>query len=247
MPDTIQQTAERLRLDVAACTRMFNDLRILDHSGHVSARLPDGGGFLIQAVAASRAQLEPGDLFTMTLDGEILDGPADTRPASEFHIHSEIYKVRPDVNAVLHAHPQVPILFTIAEGAELKMVINHGYRWRTGVPTHPDTAHIDTPALGRAMAETLGDHNALLLRAHGIVLVSETVQTLLVDGIQFDRNARAQLEAARLGPPVPMSDLELDIFEQRFDRPHHAEKLWKYYTSRGFEQGVLPAGWQNAL
>ncbi|MEK9684323.1 MAG: class II aldolase/adducin family protein [Rhodospirillaceae bacterium] len=245
MPDTLVASAELIKFEVASLTRMFNDLKILDHSGHVSARLPDGN-FLMQGVNASRALLTPEDLFTMTLDGEILEGPQGTRPASEFHIHSEIYKARPDVNAVLHAHPQVPVLFTIAEGAELKMVINHGYRWRKGVPTHPDTAHISSPELGKALVNTLADHNALLLKAHGIVLVSESVSTLLIDGIQFDRNAKTQLEAARLGTPVALSSEELDTFEERFDRPHHADKLWKYYTSRAVDQGVLPGNWVNA-
>jgi L-ribulose-5-phosphate 4-epimerase len=245
MPDTLVASAELIKFEVASLTRMFNDLKILDHSGHVSARLPDGN-FLMQGVSASRALLTPEDLFTMTLDGEILEGPQGTRPASEFHIHSEIYKARPDVNAVLHAHPQVPVLFTIAEGAELKMVINHGYRWRKGVPTHPDTAHISSPELGKALVNTLADHNALLLKAHGIVLVSESVSTLLIDGIQFDRNAKTQLEAARLGTPVALSSEELDTFEERFDRPHHADKLWKYYTSRAVDQGVLPGNWVNA-
>jgi len=247
MPDTISPSIDALRHSVAACTRLFNDLGIMDHSGHVTARLPGDGGFLIQGIHASRALLEPDDLFVMTFDGEILSGPEGTRPAAEYHIHSEIYKARPDVNAVVHSHPMVPILFTIAEGAQLKMVINHGYRWRTGVPTHPDTAHINTPAIGRAMVDTMGDCNAVLLRAHGIVLVSEGIPELLIDGIQFDRNARAQLEAERLGPAISMSDEELDIFEERFDRPNHAEKLWKYYTGRAFDQSVLPAGWQNAI
>jgi L-ribulose-5-phosphate 4-epimerase len=247
MPDTVTTDTSQLRIAVAMCTRLFNDLNILDHSGHVTARLPDNSGFLIQGVDASRAQLEPEDLFTLSFDGEIQDGPGGTRPASEYHIHSEIYKARPDVNSILHAHPKGPVLFTIAEGAELKMVINHGYRWRTGVPVHPDTAHINSVQLGEEMVATLANHNALLLRAHGIVLVSESIPTLLIDGIQFDRNANAQLEASRLGTPIAMSDKDLDIFEERFDRDHHAEKLWKYYTSRGFEQGVLPAGWQNTL
>ena len=242
MPDSLQITTEQLKFEVATCTRMFNDLGIMDHSGHVTARLPDGN-FVIQGIHASRAQLTPDDLFTVTLDGEILDGPEGTRPASEFHIHSEIYRARPDVNSVLHAHPQVPILFTMAEGAELKMVINHGYRWRTGVPTHPDTAHINSPGLGKAMVETLGDHNAVLLKAHGIVLASENIPSLLIDGIQFERNAKAQIEAMRLGPPIALTDEELDIFEERFDRGNHAIKLWKYYAGRGVEQGLLPGNW----
>lgn len=247
MPDSLSVSVDRQRYAVAACTRMFNDLKILDHSGHVTVRLPDKSGFLIQAVHASRAQLMPDDLFTVSLDGEILDGPAGTGPASEFHIHSEIYKARPDVNAVLHAHPRVPILFTIAEGAELVMVLNHGYRWRNGVPVHPDTAHIDTPELGRAMVETMGDANAVLLRAHGIVLASETIQSLLIDGIHFDRNAQALLEASRLGRPIPMTDAEFDIFEQRFDRPKHGVKLWHYYSTRAIETGVLPEEWRNVI
>jgi len=247
MPDSLAVSVDQQRYAVAACTRMFNDLKILDHSGHVTVRLPDKSGFLIQAVHASRAQLMPEDLFTVSFDGEILDGPAGTRPASEFHIHSEIYKARPDVNAVLHAHPKVPILFTIAEGAELVMVLNHGYRWRNGVPVHPDTAHIDTPELGRAMVETMGDANAVLLKAHGIVLASESIQSLLIDGIHFDRNAQALLEASRLGKPIPMTDAEFDIFEQRFDRPKHGIKLWHYYSTRAIETGVLPGEWRTAI
>ena len=247
MPDSLNVSVDQLKYAVAACTRMLVDLQILDHSGHVSVRLPDNSGFLIQAVHASRAQLRPEDLFTVSFDGKILDGPADTRPASEFHIHSEIYKARPDVNAVLHAHPKVPILFTIAEGAKLIMVLNHGYRWRNGVPVHPDTAHIDTPELGREMVETLGDANAVLLRAHGIVLVSESIESLLIDSIHFDRNAQAQLEATRLGPPIPMSDAEFDVFEQRFDRPKHGVKLWHYYSTRAMERGVLPTEWSNLI
>lgn len=245
--DSIDNTVARLGLEVAACTRIFNAEGVMDYSGHVSARLPDGSGFLVQSVKASRAGLTPDDLYTLSLEGEILNGPEGTQPCSEFHIHSEIYKARDDVNAVLHAHPDGPILFTIAEGAKLEMVRNHGYRWRNGVPVHPDTAHINSVQLGREMVETLGDCNVVLLRAHGVVLVAESVPTLLIDGIHFEENARAVLELAPLGKPIPMSDAELDIFEQRFDRPHHADKLWTYYVSRGRDDGLIPKDWGNLI
>lgn len=236
----------RLKHQVAACTRIFNEEHILDFSGHVSARTPDGN-FVVQSVHASRAELEVDDLYTMTLDGQIVDGPKDTRPVSEYHIHSEIYRARPEVGAVLHAHPEVPILFTIAKGAKLVMVKNHGYRWRKGVPVHRDTAHVNTPALGRSLVDTMGACNAALIRAHGIVVVAEDVPHLLIDGVHFDENAHALLEAFRLGPPDPMTDEELDIFEERFDRPKHAVKLWHYYTKRGFSSGLLPEDWKGAI
>ena len=247
MPDSLTLPVDQQRVAIAACTRIFHHLKILDHSGHVSVRLPYDGGFLIQAVAASRGKLEPEDIFTLGLDGEIFDGPAGTVPAAEFHIHSEIYKARPEMNAVLHAHPKVPILFTIAEGAKLIMVLNHAYRWRNGVPVHPDSAHIDTGELGRDMVATMGDANAVLLRAHGIVLASENIQSLLIDGIHFDRNAQALFESTSLGKPIPMSDAEFDIFEERFDRAKHGAKLWHHYATSAIEAGVLPEAWRDVV
>jgi L-ribulose-5-phosphate 4-epimerase len=247
MPDSLTLPVDQQRVAVAACTRMFHHLKILDHSGHVSVRLPDNGGFLIQAVAASRGKLEPGDIFTLGLDGKILDGPPDTTPASEFHIHSEIYKARPEINSVLHAHPKVPVLFTIAEGARLRMVINHAYRWRAGVPVHPDPAHIDTVALGREVVETMGNAYAVLLRAHGIVLASENIQSLLIDGVHFNRNAEAQYEATLLGKPIPLSDADFDTFEKRFNRAKHGRKLWHHYATSAIEAGILPEAWRDVI
>ena len=247
MPDNLAASMDLHRTAIAACTRMFTDMRILDHSGHVTVRLPDNSGFLIQSINASRSQLLPSDIFAVDFDGKIIDGPSDTRPAGEYPIHSEIYKVRPDVNAVLHAHPKVPILFTIAEGAELIPVTNHAYRWRNGIPVHADTGHIDTADLGRAMVETMGEANVVLLRAHGIVLASENIQSLLIDGVHFDRNAQAQFDASRLGKPIPMSAAEFDIFESRFDRTNHGIKLWHHYASTAIEAGIMPADWRDVI
>jgi L-ribulose-5-phosphate 4-epimerase len=247
MPDSLTVSVDHQRAAIAACTRMFTDQKILDHSGHVSVRLPDNSGFLIQSIHASRARLSPQDIFALTFDGEIIEGPSDTRPVSEFHIHSEIYKARPEVNAVLHAHPKVPVLFTIAEGARLQMVINHAYRWRNGVPVHPDPAHIDTPELGREVVATMGDANALLLRAHGVVLVSEDIQSLLIDGIHFNRNAQAQYEATILGKPIPLSEADFDTFETRFNRAKHGRKLWHHYATCAIEAGTLPDAWRDVI
>ena len=247
MANTNITNIDSLRYGISACTRLLNMEGILDYSGHVSARLPNNEGFLIQSRHASRATLAPEDIYALDFDGEVIDGPQDTRPVSEFYIHSEIYKLRPDVNAILHAHPDVPILFTIAKGAELLMVKNHGYRWRSGVPTHPDIGHINSSELGKALATTLGEHNAALVRAHGVVLVSESIPALLIDAIHFDDNARALLELSRLGPPLPLTDKEIDMFMDRFNRGHHAEKLWHYYTKRAFDSGTLPDDWQTKV
>jgi L-ribulose-5-phosphate 4-epimerase len=240
-------TVESLKIEVAACTRLLNSEGILGYSGHVSTRLPDGETLLIQSFDASRSDLIPDELYIVDLDGNVLDGPSDARPVNEVEIHSEVLRARPDINAVLHYHPEVATLFTMVEGIELIPMKNHAYRWASGIPTHPESWHIDTPERGRAMAETLGNHNAVLLRAHGAVLVSEDIPSLMVDAVHFEENAQALYDAARLGTVIPLSAVETSEFGANFKRTNHAVKLWRYYLSRGLESGAIPAEWEETL
>ena len=69
---------------------------------------------------------------------------------------------------------------------------------------------------------TLCYRNAVLLGANGIVLVSESVPKLLIDGIQFDRNLRIHQELARSSPLLALSEDGFDTFEKRLNRRHHA-------------------------
>ncbi len=240
-------TVENLKIEVAACTRLLNAEGILGYSGHVSVRLPDGESLLIQSFDASRSDLVPGELYIVDLDGNVLDGPSDARPVNEVEIHSEVLRARPDVNAVLHYHPEIATLFTMVEGIELIPMKNHAYRWASGIPTHPESWHIDTPERGKAMAQTMGPHNAVLLRAHGAVLVSEDIPSLMVDAVHFEENAKSLYDAARLGKVLPLSADETREFGANFKRRNHAVKLWRYYLSRGLESGAIPQEWAEAL
>ena len=248
MPDTLSNsTVERLKIEVAACTRLLNNEGILGYSGHVSVRLPDRDTLLIQSFDASRNDLSPEDLYIVDLDGNILDGPADARPVNEVEIHSETLRARDDVNAVLHYHPEIATLFTMVDDVELKPMKNHAYRWSSGIPTHPESWHIDTPERGRAMAETLADNNAVLLRAHGAVIVAESIPALMVDAVHFEENAKAMYDAARLGRPRLLSSEEISEFAANFKRDKHAVKLWRYFLSRGVESGAIPKDWGEIL
>ena len=176
--DTLSNSAVELaKIEVAACTRLRNHEGGLGYSGHVSQRLPDGDTLLIQAFDASRNDLTPEDLYVIDLDGNVLDGNPDARPVIELEIHSEIMRARTDINAVLHWHPEIATLFTLVEGVKLVPMKNHAYRWASGIPIHPESWHIDTQERGRAMVETMGEHNAVLLRAHGAVIGAERRQS----------------------------------------------------------------------
>ena len=72
-----------LRAQVAACTRIMNAEGLIDYSGHVSARLPDGSGLIIQSFDDSRAALSPDDLLECDFDGNVISGPPGKAPPRE--------------------------------------------------------------------------------------------------------------------------------------------------------------------
>jgi L-ribulose-5-phosphate 4-epimerase len=236
-----------LRHRVAALSLLLNAENILGYSGHISVRLPDRDEFLIQPVDQSRAQLRPEHLLVCGMDGKSRSTPNRARPPAEVYIHSEIFRARPDVNAVAHFHHDLTTTFSLVEGAQLVPIKNHAVRWESGIPTHPDPSHVSSPALGRSLAETLGPHHALLIRAHGEVVVAENLSALLSDCIHFVENAEALYRAATLGKVIPLTGTEMAAFRHDFRRDAHASKLWSYYVGKGLDSGALPPDWAETL
>ena len=237
---------QALREEVAVCTRIMNSAGLIDYSGHVSARLPDGGGLIIQSFNDSRAALAPEDLLVCDFGGNVLAGRGDKKPPREIFIHTEIMKARPDVNAAGHFHPETATMFTLVEDRPLVPVKNHAARWIDGIPVHPDPAHINSMSAGEALAVTLGVCHAALIRAHGVVVTAESVPALLVDSVHFEENAKTLFHAAMLGKVQGLSRDEMEAFLSRFNRSAHIEKLWKYYLGRGVDEGKIPDGWLPA-
>lgn len=240
MSDAIET---KLRHQVAAVSLLLNAENILGYSGHVSVRLPRRDAFLIQPVDQSRAALRPEHLLVCGMDGKSREHSNRARPPSEVFIHTEIFRARSDVNAVAHFHHDLTTAFSLVEGVALTPIKNHAVRWESGIPTHPDPSHVSTPELGRAVAETLGPHHALLIRAHGQVVVAEDLPALLCDCVHFVENAEALYRAATLGKVKPLTQTEMDAFRDDFHRGHHAAKLWSYFVGKGLASGVIPEDW----
>ncbi len=232
---------QQLRKELAAATRMLVDAGIMGYSGHLSARPSDLDRLLIQPIDDPRAGLRGERLLLVDFDGGVLEG--EGKPPSELAIHTEIYRARPEVRSVAHFHHDPTTMFTMADDCPLVAVKNHASRWASGVPVHPDPSHMATADQGRALAATLGEADAALLRGHGEVVVAEDVLTLFADVIHFVENADALAIAARLGPVVPLTAAECDRFLATFKRERHARKLWSYHTWVATRRGTLPAGW----
>ncbi|HEX4195246.1 MAG TPA: class II aldolase/adducin family protein [Stellaceae bacterium] len=238
---------QSLRHQVAAVSLLLNAENILGYSGHISVRIPGTDNFLIQPVDQSRAQLRPEHLLVCGMDGKSLERSNRARPPSEVYIHTEIFRARPDVNAVAHFHHDLTTTFSLVEGAQLVPIKNHAVRWESGIPTHADPSHVSSPELGRSVAETLGPHQAMLIRAHGQVVVAEDLPSLLSDCVHFVENAEALYRAATLGKVLPLTAKEMEAFHHDFRRDSHAAKLWSYYVGKGLDGGTLPRDWARIL
>ncbi len=223
---------------VAAACRMLHMEGLLNYSGHISARLPGRQGLAIHPLMESRAAIRPEDVLLCDFDARLLPDSPPGQPPLETFIHTEIYRARPDVQAVVHTHSELAAAFTLARAPLLPMK-SHAVRWASGVPIHPDPSHIGSAEQGREVAETLGAHNAALLRAHGGVIVAESVECALVDCVHFEENARAQVQARAIGELLPLTEEELTLLRSRSNRDQHVAKLWRYYVERGMSTGAL--------
>ena len=245
-PPRSNSAVEEVALETAATTRMLEAKGILDYSGHVSTRIPGRDAFVIQIGSDSRAELAPESMLVVDYDGKVLEG--DGQPPSELPIHLEILRARPDVQSVLHSHMELAIAFTMMEGVTLVPMRARASRWKSGIPIDPDPSHIKFPEQGRALARTLGPHHAVLMRAHGLCLVAESVQALFVDAVHFKENASAQMQALQTGAkPMPLTDAEIEQIERMEMRDWHIKKLWNYYIRKGLTEDTLPQAWADEL
>lgn len=225
-----------LRQEIATCTRLLVMQGVMDFSGHVSARIPGTDRVLIQPRDTSRAALTADDILLVDLDGKVLEGKGPT--PSETALHTAVYRARPDALTVCHGHPSISTLFSVVD-RPLVAVRNFAYRF-DAVPIHPDTTHIRSAEQGRALSQTLGSHNVCLLRGHGTVVVSSSMQELLMDCLDFEENARCLLYATALGSLFPITKDEVAELRASYGRSdYRAGKLWEHYVHKGNVAGIL--------
>ena len=218
-----------VRAELATCIRMLEYLELIDFSGHVSMRTPQKDDeILINSWGASRCCLGPQDIVRANLDGEALD--ADTIVPSEIHIHTAVYRRRPDINTVAHLHPPVTTALSVA-GRTYVPVMHHGAIFGSGVPVHDNCGHVNSSQKGDALAATLGDHRAMIMRGHGAVVVAESVKAVFFGSVYLEDNASKLAESLKLGKPISLRDDELQAAAGIW-RQNQFDKIWQYYQEK---------------
>jgi 3,4-dihydroxyphthalate decarboxylase len=208
--------------------------------GHVSARTPDG-----DMLVRCRGREEAGVVATavqavrrLGLDGRHLEDSAGYEAPKELPIHTVIYRSRPDVGAVVHAHPRSAVLCSLAGltpqpviGAynipALRMALK-------GVPVFPRSVLIAREELAQEMVAEMGSAEVCLLRGHGVVAVGPTVESAAVAAVNLEELTDLTVSLKLLGvapPPVPEADLqELPDLGRHFND----ELAWRALQSETF-------------
>lgn len=178
--------------------------------GHVSCRVPGTNHVLIlghiHSEGRNLANTDVDDIVTVDIDGNFIEGRIDA--VDERYAHTEVYKVRPDVHAVVHAHPTMATAFGIA-GVNILPVGNRGSIFAPQVPILEFDMQIDTPERGRMVAQAIGKGCAVILKNHGVVVTSDTIENVCISLFALEETAQLHWYAAQLGKVEPVSDSEV--------------------------------------
>ena len=219
--------------DLVAANRILAQEQILDGYGHVSARNPRRTDRFLLARSVAPELVTTADIMEYDLDGAPLDARGRTSYRERF-IHSEIYRVRADVNAIVHCHTESLIPFGVSR-VPLRPVYHQSAFVAEGIPVFEirDAAGmtnmlIGDGALGRALAQTLANKPAALMRGHGAVVVGDTIPTTVGRSVYLEMNARLQAQAMALGGPLTFLDAEeARLYYATPDPYGRAWELWK--------------------
>jgi ribulose-5-phosphate 4-epimerase/fuculose-1-phosphate aldolase len=217
---------QTLKEQLALCLRMLEHNGIIDYNGHASIR--HGDGMLINIGSAQRSQLTADDICLTDLNGQVLEGAG--KPPLEFHLHAGIYKARPDVGAICHAHPKWSTYLTMTGHPYLPV-------FAQGTLVHPvpllDTPDsINSPEMSARLCKTLGDRPAALMKSHGAVTVGASIQEAFVLLNYLEENAERQYRALLIGKPYVFSDDEIAAAAKKLHNPGLFQRTWDHHVAK---------------
>ena len=193
--------------DLVAANRILAEHGVIDAYGHVSIRSPRDPKRFILARNIAPETVQAGDLLEYGLDGEPLDPARKGDSVSERYIHSEVYRARPEVMAVVHNHSPSVVPFSVTN-VPMRALFHMAAFVGEGVPNFEirdvqpgSDLLVKTAPLGKALAATLGTKPAALMRGHGSVVVGENLPRAVGRSVYLELSAQLQMQALTLAGP----------------------------------------------
>jgi ribulose-5-phosphate 4-epimerase/fuculose-1-phosphate aldolase len=219
-----------LREKVALGCRILAKLELVDYLGHVSARVPGTDQVLIRARGA-----EQGNQLNMTykhvslVDIDAVKIGGEFTVPDETKLHTEIYRVRPDVQAVVHTHQPLATIFGDLERPILPMQGVMAQVVRQGaIPIYHSARKVTTSEQGAEVARILGDKAIVHLQNHGVTIAGTTVEEVVINAIWLEHQAKLTWWASMIGTPRGMSSEDLAM---QASEGFGMEARWRYYAS----------------
>jgi HCOMODA/2-hydroxy-3-carboxy-muconic semialdehyde decarboxylase len=210
-PDAVSLAIREL---VDANHILFNQ-GVVDGFGHVSVRHPTFPDRFLLARSMAPGLVTEKDVLVFDLEGAPVEkaGPA---VYLERFIHSEIYRTRPDVVAVVHSHSPSVVPFSAVTGTKLRPIFHMCGFLGLGTPVFEirDFAGLSSDLLisdkrlGAALAQSLGSGPAVLMRGHGSTVVGSSLRQTVFRAVYTEVGARLQTEAMKLGPVTYLTEGE---------------------------------------
>ena len=167
------------------------------NDGNISIRV-DANRILITASGVCKGRMEAGDLLMIDMTGQVIISWKGLKPSSETPMHLEVYKQRPDIHAVIHAHPVFATSLTVADQTfpddilpEVALTLGKVPITAYATPSSHQDAEVIRPLIG--------DHDALLLRQHGSLTVGKDLNEALIHLERLEHVAQVYWNARMLG------------------------------------------------
>ena len=241
-PASAAPTDPQLVEDLVAANRILADQGLLDGWGHVSVRHNRDPNRFLMARGVAAQLVTAKDILEFDLDSRPVDAHGLPMSAlfTERYIHGEIYKLRPDVIAIVHTHAPSLIPFGVTK-VPLRPMYHRSAFISFGIPVFEIRERagmtdmlIRNATLGHNLAEALGDHPAALMRGHGAVITGPSLPRVVSRTIFLALNATLQAEAMSMGAPITYMDPEeARKIEER--EGHGLARTWE-----GWKQKVMP-------
>jgi L-fuculose-phosphate aldolase len=215
------------RQQLVDCIRMLERADIIDYNGHASIRAGDGR-MLINVGSCQRSQLTASDIVTIDFDGNVLEG--EGKPPLEFHLHAGIYKARPDVNAIVHAHPKWSTFLTMVGQPYQPVYAQGSLVYPMPVLDSPNS--INNPVMAGRLADTLGQRPAAMMKSHGAVTTGKTIVEAFVLANYMEENAYRQYMALQIGKPYVFSEQELALCREKLWNEALFKRAWDHFRAK---------------
>jgi ribulose-5-phosphate 4-epimerase/fuculose-1-phosphate aldolase len=224
------------RRQVAATCRIISrhgheDLTL----GHVSVRGEGGRSMWIKRKGVTLGETCVEDVIRADLDDDL---PQGRSMHLEAVMHSQAYRTRPDVNAVIHTHPWYATALGAA-GAGLEVLSHDGVLFKDGVGLYDNTSGLITTLEGAGeVIDALGSRRAVLMRHHGVLIVGEDIRWATLAAITLERAIKLQSLVSTLGTPTPIDpEVVEDLFVEKY-RHQFLDEYWDAWCreleARGF-------------